>query len=151
MRPLLAVSVPLTTHQLKQQNRKLLPNCTTQFWICCIFLQTNDKSKCLFFPLSCFVNSQMSCELTLPCIWTRTSCSCLCSREPAEGVCVPSPCTSRLLSVHQGNTLSAKEMLYMLIILFVPVPWRSWKMAWSWPSWVSLHSVWIIDTLHFSK
>lgn len=91
--------------------------------------------------LSCCTTSQMNCGLTSPCTLTKTSCSCRCLSEQAEGVCAPSPCTSRPPSVRQGNTLYVTEMLYRQTILSARVPWRFLKMAWCRPSLVSVHQI----------
>lgn len=99
----------------------------------------------LFF--SCCTTSQMNCELTSPCTWTKTSCSCLFSSTPAEGVCAPSPCTSRPPFAHRENISYGTETPFKPTTLSAQVPWRSWKMARSKPFWVSTHHLRSISCL----
>lgn len=101
----------------------------------------------LFFFFSCCTTSQMNFELTSPCTSTKTSCSCLFSSTPAEGVCAPSPCTSRPPFVHQENIFFATETPYKPTILSAQAPWRSWKMAWSKQFWVGMHHLRTISCL----
>lgn len=92
---------------------------------------------CFFF--SCCMTSPMSCALTSPCTWTKTSCSCPFSSTPAEGVCAPSPCTSRPPSAPQESTFSGTGTLCRPTTSSARVPWRSWRTARSRPFWVGSH------------
>ena len=102
-------------------------------------LQWIMQPTIFIFFCSCCTISRMNCERTSPCTWTKTSCSCLFSSTLAEDVCAPSPCTSRPPFVHQENIFYATETPYKLTILSAQVPWRSWKMAWCKPFWVSMN------------
>lgn len=82
-------------------------------------------------------SSRRSCGGTSPCICTERSCTSRYSKPPRRGASSSSLSTSERTSAHPESTSYTRGTLCTTYTTCATVPWRSSRMTWSSPFWVS--------------